>query len=104
MSALIYTFVETERTRGSIDPASAALFPAPAKYPDGRWTPENWYAAVLELSLVISPEDQDVIARNLRLMRGWRWNLIPLSVLGVVLATLVMLELLRFRRERKTRL
>lgn len=78
----------------------AAQNPAPARYPDGRWTPENWYDAVLRLPLV-GQEDRDVIAWNLRLMRGWRWNLIALSILGVILAALVLLELFRFRKARK---
>ncbi|GAB1313294.1 hypothetical protein MFIFM68171_03504 [Madurella fahalii] len=100
ITALIYTFIETGRTRGSIDPAVAAQNPASAKYPDGRWTPENWYDAVLVLPLV-NQGDRDVIVQNLRLMRGWRWNLIVLSILGVILAVLVLLELWRFRKAKK---
>lgn len=78
----------------------AAQNPAPVRYPDGRWTLENWYAAVLRLPLV-SQGDRDAIAWNLRLMRGWRWNLIALSVLGVILAALVLAELWRLRKTRK---
>lgn len=103
MAALIYTFVETTLTGGqSIDLAVAARNPAPAKYPDGSWTPENWYAAVLDLPLV-SANDRSVISGNLNAMRGWRWNLIPLFLLGFALVVLVALELLRLRRRRRQR-
>lgn len=100
LSALIYTFVETNRSGGrSIDLAVAVQNPAPAKYPNGSWTPENWYAAVLELPLV-NPADRRVIAGNVRYMEAWRWNLVPLFILGFVLVVLVVLELLRLRKER----
>jgi hypothetical protein len=74
--------------------------PAPAKYPDDRWTPENWYAAVLKLPLV-SPGDRGLISRNVRNMEAWRWNLIALFILGFALVVLVVLELLRLRKERR---
>jgi hypothetical protein len=34
-------------------------------------------------------------------MRGWRWNLIPLFILGFILAASVLLELWRARKDRK---
>ena len=74
--------------------------PAPAKYPDDRWTPENWYAAVLELPLV-SQGDRRLISGNMRYMEAWRWNLIALFILGFALVVLVVLELLRLRKERR---
>lgn len=98
MAALIYTFVETSNTSGQvIDLAVAEANPAPTHYPAGRWTPENWYAAVLDLPL-LREEDRDKIGHNLNLMRGWRWNLVPLFILGFVLLALVALELWRQRR------
>jgi hypothetical protein len=98
MAALIYTFVETSRTSGQvIDLAVAAANRPPALYPDGRWTPENWYDAVLDLPL-LSEKDRDMIGHHLNLMRGWRWNLVPLFILGFVLLVLVVLEVWRDRR------
>lgn len=96
--ALIYTFVETSMTGGqTIDLGVAEANPAPTRYPDGRWTPENWYAALLELPLV-NPNNRRVISGNLGMMRGWRWNLVALFVLGFVLLVLVGLEVWRVRR------
>ena len=98
LAALIYTFVETSKTGGqAIDLAVAQANPPPAKYPDDRWTPENWYAAVLDLPLV-SDDQRRVIGGNLTNMRAWRWNLIALFIFGSVLLVLVALEIFRLRR------
>ncbi|KAK3297692.1 uncharacterized protein B0H64DRAFT_129935 [Chaetomium fimeti] len=98
MVALIYTFVETAKTGGQvIDLSVARANPPPARYPDGRWTPENWYAAVLDLPLA-SAAQRRVINGNLTIMRAWRWNLVPLFILGFILLSLVVVELLRMRR------
>ena len=100
-AALIYTFVETSQTDCQfIDLGVAAENPFPARYPDGRWTPENWYAAVLDL-LLMNEEDRRVISGNLSYMETWRWTLIALFILGLVLMVLVVLELLRIRRDGK---
>ncbi|KAK4236159.1 hypothetical protein C8A03DRAFT_17162 [Achaetomium macrosporum] len=97
--ALIYTFVETSKTGNQfIDLAVAEANPAPVKYPDNRWTPENWYSAVLDLPLV-RDNNRRIISGNLTIMRAWRWNLIPLFILGFVLLALVALEVLRVRRK-----
>ncbi|KAK3321454.1 hypothetical protein B0T19DRAFT_445213 [Cercophora scortea] len=100
LTALIYTFVVTAQTANQAIDVGLAQRTTPAKYNDGRdWTPENWYLAVLDLPLV-SGDDRDVIARNVRLMRGWRFNIIPLFVLGFVLMDLVVLEVLRLQKSR----
>jgi MFS family permease len=52
---------------------------------------------VLDLPLA-SPDQRRVIGGYLTIMRGWRWNLVPLFVLGFVLLGLVVLEVLRTRR------
>jgi hypothetical protein len=101
MTALIYTFAETTMTSGqAIDLSVAQANPPPARYPDGRWTPENWYAAVLDLPLA-SANQRRVIGGNLGLMRAWRWNIVALFVLGFVLVVLVALEVWRVRRRNK---
>jgi hypothetical protein len=101
MAALIYTFAETTMTSGqAIDLSVAQANPPHARYPDGRWTPENWYAAVLDLPLA-SAIQRRVIGGNLDLMRAWRWNLVALFVLGFVLVVLVALEVWRVRRRNR---
>ncbi|KAL2160049.1 hypothetical protein VTH06DRAFT_1704 [Thermothelomyces fergusii] len=98
MVALIYAFVETDKTAGqAISLAVARANPPPAKYPDGRWTPESWYAAVLHLPLA-SADQRRIIEGNLTIMRAWRWNLVALFILGLVLLALVALEHLGMRR------
>ncbi|KAL2155326.1 hypothetical protein VTH82DRAFT_67 [Thermothelomyces myriococcoides] len=95
--ALIYTFVETEKTGGqTINLFIARMIPPLARYP-GRWTPENWYAAVLDLPLAFEGQRR-IIEGNLTIMRSWRWNLVAQFVLGSVLLTLLALEHLRIRR------
>ncbi|KAK4157466.1 hypothetical protein C8A00DRAFT_29615 [Chaetomidium leptoderma] len=101
--ALIYTFVETSMTGGQvIDLGVAEANPPPAKYPNDRWTPENWYAAVLGLPLA-SDNLRRLIGGKLAAMRAWRWNLIALFILGFVLLLLVVLELWRLRRRNTQR-
>ena len=72
------------------------MIPPLARYP-GRWTPENWYAAVLDLPLAFEGQRR-IIEGNLTIMRSWRWNLVAQFVLGSVLLTLLALEHLRIRR------
>ncbi|KAK3989843.1 hypothetical protein QBC44DRAFT_342322 [Cladorrhinum sp. PSN332] len=101
LAAFIYTFVETYITDNQmIIVRVAQINPFPTRYPLDRWTPENWYAAVLGLSLV-DVRDRNGITTNLRLMRGWRWNTIPLFLLGFILAVLVVVEVIRSRRARR---
>ncbi|KIW67319.1 hypothetical protein PV04_06583 [Phialophora macrospora] len=101
LAALIYTFVLTAQTDDqSINLTVAAANPEPLMYPLDKWTPENWFVAVLDLPLA-RDSDRSKINNNLRLMRGWRWNLIPLFILGVVVASLAVWELVGGRRWRQ---
>ena len=98
LAALIYTFILTAQTDNqTINLTVAAANAEPAFYPDDKWTPENWFIAVLELPLA-SDSDRSKIQRNLRLMRGWKWNLIPLFILGLTVASLAVWELISGRR------
>jgi hypothetical protein len=98
LAAIIYTFVLTAQTDDqSINLTVAAANPEPGFYPLDNWTPENWFVAVLDLPLA-HDSDRRTIRNNLRLMRGWRWNLIPLFILGVTVASLALWELLGGRR------
>ena len=87
LSALAYTFAVTNQTHGqSIDVATAASldsrpYPNYVAYPKDSWTPETWFEAVLELTLVERSQRSD-ITHHLTIMRAWKWNLIPLFLLG----------------------
>lgn len=98
LAALIYTFILTAQTdEQTIDLAVAAANAQPLMYPLHKWTPENWFIAVLELPLA-HESDRRKIRNALRLMRGWRWNLIPLLILGLTVAALAVWQLVSGRR------
>jgi len=98
LAAIIYTFVLTAQTDDqSINLTVAAANPEPGFYPLQNWTPENWFVAVLDLPLA-HESDRSKIRDMLRLMRGWRWNLIPLFIIGIVVASLAVFELVGGRR------
>ncbi len=82
-----------------IDLTVASQNPYPASYPLDKWTPENWYKEMLNIPLV-DEADRTTIHYNLRIMRGWRFNLIPFFIFGFALAVLVVLENLRFRKNK----
>jgi hypothetical protein len=97
--ALIYTFVVQAQDNQFIDLSVAAANAFPSSYPNDQWTPENWYDAVLLLPLA-SDDDVDSINHYVRIMRGWKWNLIPMFILGFILMDLVVLDILRQRKSR----
>lgn len=45
-------------------------------YPEGTWTPQGWFEALLALDLA-SDSDQSGLATIHRVARGWQFNLIP---------------------------
>lgn len=104
LSALVYTFVVTKQTRGSrIDlKVGAATYAARAgplfPYPADKWTPETWFRQMLTLGFVDAQEKGD-IRTHVRLMEGWRWNLIPLFLLGGAVMVLAVLGWLERRKE-----
>lgn len=97
LAALIYTFIITSNHTGQhIDVDLAASldnkpYPNMVPYPRDEWTPKNWFVAVLELPLA-SGKDRDDIESHLKVMRGWRWNLIPMFILGLVVSSLALAE------------
>lgn len=100
LTALIYVFVVTHMTdKQTIDLALAASNAFPAKYPKDSWTPETWYSAVLKLPLA-KDSDRHLIEKSLVFIRGWRYNLIAMFILGFVLVVLVVQELRRSKRSR----
>lgn len=86
LAALIYTFVITHDHAGQTIDVSVASqlnnepYPNQKAYPLDEWTPENWFTAVLKLNLVSSSDRSD-IRGHLDVMRGWRWNLVPMFII-----------------------
>lgn len=103
VAALIYTFIVTyAHMNQTIDIGLASSldnhpYPNYVAYPRQSWTPENWFTAVLELPLAFGHDRSD-INLHLALMKGWRWNLIPLSVLGIAVAVLAIVDKMTMSR------
>lgn len=108
LAALIYTMVLTyQHDLQSIDNAAASSldnrpYPNYVAYPVNAWTPENWFDAVLRLDLVHESDRRD-IREHLRVMRGWRWNLIPMFVVGVGVCGVAWVEYFSVERRREGR-
>lgn len=104
VAALIYTMILTyNHDNQTIDLALAASldnhpYPDYVAYPERMWTPENWFTAVLELPLAYA-HDQSDINLHLTLMKAWRWNLIPLSLLGITVAVLAVMNKMTVSRQ-----
>lgn len=97
LSALAYTFAVTNQTKGqSIDKAVAVQFQHHA-YPLDHWTPENWTKALLGLPLT-SDKDAKYLRGWLRVIEGWKWNLIPMFLIGLLVASLSVHACLRQRK------
>lgn len=105
--ALIYTFVVTNaHSRHTIDLNVAASlnnqpYPNYVAYPLDKWTPENWFSAVLELQLV-KPDQREDIAHHLTIMRAWKWNLIPLFILGFGFSLVAIMDTVVGRRSKNS--
>lgn len=95
--ALAYTFAVTNATKGQqIDITTAVSldnrpYPNYVAYPKDSWTPETWFEAVVELMLVGRSQRSD-IKQHLAVMRAWKWNLIPMFLLGLALSVVVVAE------------
>ncbi|KAM0815752.1 hypothetical protein AB5N19_01551 [Seiridium cardinale] len=93
--ALGYVFNVTNARNGqTIDaPLAASLNGTP--YTADSWTPQNWFAAVLQLDLVYGRDD---ISSHLQIMRGWQYNLIPFFLVQLAETILSFLDYSRWRR------
>jgi hypothetical protein len=97
LAALAYTFAVTNQTKGQkINKPVAAQFQGDA-YPLGQWTPETWTKALLAL-LITSDTDANYLRHWLRIMEGWKWNLIPMFLIGLVVAYLSLMACLQERK------
>lgn len=103
LAALIYTMVLTyQHDHQTINIAVASQldnkpYPNYVAYPLDEWTPENWFDAVLKLDLVHNSNRSD-IELHLRVMRGWRWNLIPMFIIGLGVSVVAFAEYMLVRR------
>ena len=94
---LIYTMVLTygHNHQGINIDVAAGLnnrpYPNYEAYPLLEWTPQNWYTAVLRLP-VADQSDYDDIHHHLVLMKAWQWNLVPLTVIGLVVTGLAFAD------------
>ncbi|KAK5467173.1 hypothetical protein LTS15_000144 [Exophiala xenobiotica] len=98
LAALIYVNVVVAQTDNqSIALSVAEAHPEPQMYPLDKWTPDNWFKALLTLPLA-HDSDRGTLRYHLHLISGWRWNLIPLFIIGAAVALLATYELVRERR------
>ncbi|KAE9375014.1 hypothetical protein N431DRAFT_310995, partial [Stipitochalara longipes BDJ] len=96
LAALAYTFAVTNQTKGQVIDKAVAVQSEGSEYPLDHWTPENWTKALLALPLT-SNTDINYLHGWLRVIEGWKWNLILLFLLGLLVASLTVRECLRER-------
>ena len=100
LGALIYTFILTSDYAGqTIDQALLAANPYPHKYPADKWTPENWFSAMLHQLQFVHDSDKSTLRTQVDIQRGWRYNLIPLFIIGLATACAAVYEWLSLRRQ-----
>lgn len=97
LAALAYTFAVTNQTKGQSIDKAVAIQSQGENYPLDNWSPENWTKALLALPLV-SSTDANYLSHWLHVIEGWKWNLIPMFLLGLLVASLTVKEYLRDRR------
>ncbi|CAK7242007.1 MAG: hypothetical protein STHCBS139747_003481 [Sporothrix thermara] len=83
LSALSYTMAAVRAHSGQTIDQTVAYTTQPGPYALDTWTPQNWFAAVLELDLADAALRSNV-AMHLRIMRGWQYNLIPLFIVQLL--------------------
>ncbi|UKZ76143.1 hypothetical protein TrVFT333_003839 [Trichoderma virens FT-333] len=101
LAALIYVFAVTNAHEGQIIDLQIASTNSNIKYPVDTWTPQNWYSAMLNLDFADASQRSNV-AFNLRLMRGWQYNLIAMFVIQLAVTVLAVLEFLDRRKKRSS--
>ena len=103
-AALVFCFVVNNKYSGqTIDQALASTldnqpYPNQVAYPLLKWAPENWFSAVLRLDL-IHAADRSQISLKRSVMAGFRINLIPMFLIGLVVCGLAFWNALRERNE-----
>jgi hypothetical protein len=97
LSALIFTFVVTNQTKGQ--QILSSLAHANENYATNKWTPETWYKAVLNIPLV-DDSLKRTFKSKIRNMEAWRWMLIPIFLTDVAALALSALALMGARKEK----
>ncbi|CAK7215228.1 hypothetical protein SBRCBS47491_002411 [Sporothrix bragantina] len=94
--ALAYTFAAVNAHRGQTIDQTVAYNTQPGPYAKDSWTPQNWFAAVLELHLT-DPDVRSNLAMHLRIMRGWQYNLIPLFLIQLLETVVAFIDFRAWR-------
>ncbi|ERS96968.1 uncharacterized protein SPSK_02689 [Sporothrix schenckii 1099-18] len=92
LSALGYTFAVTNKHRGQTIDQTVAYATQPGPYALDQWTPQNWFAAVLDQLDLADPAVAADLARHLRIMRGWQYNLILLFLVQLAETVLALVD------------
>jgi len=97
LGALAFTFAVANAHDGQrIDLTVAKELDGKA-YSSEKWTPQNWFDALMKLDLASQNERSD-IQRVYKIARGWQYNLIPFFLVQLVQTVLALMEA---RRKRK---
>ncbi|KAH8676569.1 hypothetical protein BGZ60DRAFT_259942 [Tricladium varicosporioides] len=97
ISALAFTFAVGNQTKGQTIDTLVAVANQHRGYPLDNWVPGTWTKALLKLPLT-SSKDVSYLRKWLRVMEGWEYNLIPMFVIGLVVAGLSVKTYLDQRR------
>jgi len=103
LACFVYVMVKTYSHDGQeINLAVAARTGAPGfpnidPYPLLEWTPQGWFAALLNTPLA-RESDRTSIKNHLAIMRGWEWNLVPMTLLGFTVMALAFVDRLVHRQ------
>ncbi|ETS83695.1 hypothetical protein PFICI_05571 [Pestalotiopsis fici W106-1] len=95
VGALGYVFNVTNAREGQTINQPLAANLDGSKYPEGSWTPQNWFAAVSHLDLVSGRGD---LLSHLHVMRGWQYNLIPFFLIQLAETVLAFLDFSKWHR------
>lgn len=91
LATLAYVFAVTNKYSGqTIDVAFASTLDD-GKYTKDSWTPQSWFAAVLQLNLADHVQKSD-ISQHLQIMHGWQYNLIPIFLLHLAVTVLMWMD------------
>lgn len=102
LASFVYVFVETYQhdnqsiNLGYLSRLNNQPYPKNVPYDLLEWTPQNWFPAVLRLPLADDSQRSD-IQFHLNIMKGWQWNLIPMTILGFIVMVLAVIDKMRHR-------
>ncbi|CAK7273465.1 hypothetical protein SEPCBS57363_005665 [Sporothrix epigloea] len=81
--ALAYTFTAVHAHSSQTIDQALAYATQSGPYAADSWTPQNWFAAVLQLDLVDAALRSN-LTMHLHIMRGWQYNLIALFLVQLL--------------------